>query len=123
MAVGWNAPPALPSPQLGKMPVIYHCRVGLSFRRQRASASGDASQKPTNKRKRSGRVHQYINCVYLPSLLFANAEDPTVGLILVESSSSDAGRSLWANSEARSPAPANRIRPENTQICRNYGRP
>ncbi|KAL1240523.1 putative glucose-6-phosphate 1-epimerase [Trichinella pseudospiralis] len=30
-AVGWNAPPALPSPQLGKMPVIYHCRVVCHF--------------------------------------------------------------------------------------------
>ncbi|KAL1246388.1 ATPase PAAT [Trichinella spiralis] len=38
-----------------------------------------------------------------------------VGLIV--ESSSDGGRSLWANSEARSPAPGNRIRPENTQIC------
>ncbi|KRZ56815.1 hypothetical protein T02_10754 [Trichinella nativa] len=112
-AVGWNAPPALPSPQLGKMPVIYHCRVACRFE--------DNEQKPPNERKRSGRVHQYINCVYLPSLLFANAEDPTVGLIV--ESSSDGGRSLWANSEARSPAPGNRIRPENTQICRNYGRP
>ncbi|KRZ20792.1 hypothetical protein T4B_8965 [Trichinella pseudospiralis] len=110
-AVGWNAPPALPSPQLGKMPVIYHCRVVCHFE--------DNEQVH---QEMPAKVHQYINCVYLPSLLFANAEDPTVGLILVESSS-DAGRSLWANSEARSPAPANRIRPENTQICRNYGRP